>query len=175
MNEITFVIGGCRSGKSRHALDLAKRTSMGNMYFFATCEPHDEEMKQRIKLHKDLRGSSWQTKETPILLPETITEYSHNAGVIIVDCLTLWISNLLLKTDDQEKVFEYVQDLLTALENSKCPVILVSNEVGAGIVPENRLARLFRDLAGFTNQKVAKVADKVIFMAAGIPVAIKEG
>jgi adenosylcobinamide kinase/adenosylcobinamide-phosphate guanylyltransferase len=175
MNEITFVIGGCRSGKSSHALDLAKRTSMEDRYFFATCEPHDEEMKQRIKLHKDQRGPSWQTKETPILLPETITEYSHKAGVIIVDCLTLWITNLLLKTDDQEKVLEYVQDLLTALENSKCPVILVSNEVGAGIVPENSLARLFRDLAGFANQKVAKVADKVIFMAAGIPVAIKEG
>ncbi len=173
MKEITFVIGGCRSGKSGHALDVAEQISRTNRYFFATCIPHDDEMKQRVDTHKKERDPSWQALETPIQLPEAIIENSQKSDVILVDCLTLWISNLLMETTDLTKISEKVQTLVASLENAQCPIVLVSNEVGTGIVPENKLARLFRDAAGFANQKVAQCADKVIWMVAGIPVPIK--
>jgi adenosylcobinamide kinase/adenosylcobinamide-phosphate guanylyltransferase len=107
------------------------------------------------------------------LVPEAIVEYSQKADVILVDCLTLWINNLLIEINDQGKIVEHIQELTQSLKKAQCPVILVSNEVGTGIVPDNKLARLFRDTAGFVNQNVAKCADRVIWMVAGIPVQIK--
>jgi adenosylcobinamide kinase/adenosylcobinamide-phosphate guanylyltransferase len=175
MNEITFVIGGCRSGKSRYALDLAGKLSENKKIFIATCLPQDEEMRQRVARHQKDRGKNWITLEVPIDLPEAVTQNSSQGDVILVDCLTLWISNLLTKTQkiSEDEVIESVDNLTRALQTVKCPVILVSNEVGTGIVPENALARQFRDIMGMANKRVAACADGVIWMVAGIPVKIK--
>ncbi len=170
--KVTFVIGGCRSGKSRHALELAKRVPDTGRLFLATCIPQDDEMKQRIANHQKERGAGWSTLETPIRLPDAIREKSPQSAIILVDCLTLWISNLLLDKAASERIDDHVRDLIRSLETAKCPVILVSNEVGTGIVPENRLARKFRDVTGHANQAVAACADKVTWMLAGIPVSI---
>ena len=173
MNNRVFIIGGCRSGKSRYALELADRAFGKRRIFIATCIPCDDEIKERIMRHQKERGQNWLTLEVPVRLPETIIEKSREADVILIDCLTLWISNLLLENDDQEKLAGHVERLLKSLENALCPIIMVSNEVGAGIVPETRLGRLFRDVAGFANQKIAACSDVVIWMVAGIPVKIK--
>jgi adenosylcobinamide kinase/adenosylcobinamide-phosphate guanylyltransferase len=173
LKEIVFVIGGCRSGKSRHALDTADGIAGDKKIFIATCVPQDAEMKQRVDRHQKERGQHWQTAEAPVHLPEVIIEYSRQADVLLVDCLTLWISNLLMETEDDELINERISNLKQSLASASCPVILVSNEVGAGIVPENKLARRFRDLVGTANQAVAAQADRVAWMVAGIPVTIK--
>ncbi len=173
MKETVFVIGGCRSGKSGHALELAEQISETNRIFMATCIPYDNEMRQRVARHQEERSKSWSTVEVPVFLPEAITENSQKANVILVDCLTLWINNLLLENIDTDEISGHVQRLKQSLETARCPIVLVSNEVGTGIVPENKLARLFRDAAGFVNQSIAAFSDRVIWMVAGIPVTIK--
>lgn len=173
VKESIIIVGGCRSGKSRHALDLAEQIPGDRRVFIATCVPSDDEMRQRVARHQQERGQRWSTIEVPVHLPEAIVDYSPRGSVILVDCLTLWISNLLLETDDLEKIIEHVTQLTYSLEKAQCPVIIVSNEVGTGIVPENTLARLFRDAMGFANQQVAACSNRVIWMVAGIPVTIK--
>jgi adenosylcobinamide kinase / adenosylcobinamide-phosphate guanylyltransferase len=167
-----FVIGGCRSGKSSHALQLAERMGRRRM-FVATCIPHDEEMQARVDRHRRERSDAWNTLEIPINLAETIRSHSPGADVMLVDCLTLWLNNLLMQTQDVKQIQQYIGDLVQAVKTAPQAVVLVSNEVGAGIVPENRLARLYRDLAGWTNQAVAAACDRVIWTVAGIPVTIK--
>lgn len=174
MKETLFVIGGCRSGKSGHALKTAESYAGEKKIFIATCIPHDDEMRNRVAKHREDRSPSWFTVEAPTRLPETIVENSRDATVILVDCLTLWMSNLLLKTEDCEKVLEQIPSLVRAIKAATCPVVLVSNEVGAGIVPENKLARQFRDLAGAVNKTVAEHVDRVVWMVAGIPVTVKD-
>ena len=161
MRKVLFIIGGCRSGKSSHALNLANQIP-GHKIFIATCMPHDKEMEERVLLHKKQRSRAWTTLEVPVRLPEEISKNSQKENVILVDCLTLWISNLILENNDQENIDGHIRKLVRSLEKAQCPIILVSNEVGTGIVPENRLARRFRDIAGFTNQKVAACADKLM-------------
>jgi adenosylcobinamide kinase / adenosylcobinamide-phosphate guanylyltransferase len=172
VKETILVIGGCRSGKSSHALHLAEQIS-GQKIFIATCIPQDKEMEQRVLRHQQERSSTWETLEVPFFLPEAIQKNGINGHVILVDCLTLWINNLILNDDKPENIDNHIQKLTQSIETSECPVILVSNEVGTGIVPENELARLFRDITGFANQKVAACVDSVIWMVAGIPVKIK--
>lgn len=170
--ERILVIGGCRSGKSDHALSLAE--SMGSRRIFvATCVPHDDEMRQRVKRHQADRSDAWQTLEVPVDLAGAIAEYNSHSDAMLVDCLTLWLNNLLMETEDVDRIREHIDRLATAVQNAPNAIILVSNEVGAGIVPENRLARLYRDLAGWTNQAMAAVCDRVIWTVAGIPVTIK--
>ena len=173
MKEAILVIGGCRSGKSRYALELAKQISRDRRIFIATCVPKDKEMEMRVARHKEERGKGWSTVEIPIRLPEAIIEYSSKSDLILVDCLTLWISNLILNNNDVD-ISKTALRLTRSLKDAQCPVIMVSNEVGTGIVPENRLARLFRDAAGIVNQNIATCSDRVIWMVAGIPVPIKE-
>ena len=174
MKKITLIIGGCKSGKSRHALHLAEKDDSRKI-FIATCVPFDEELKERIARHKTERDGSWKTVDAPIELTEAICAYDDEYAVLLVDCLTLWINNLMLTSEDPYHIDENVTKLVAALSAARCPVILVANEVGAGIVPENRLARLFRDAAGVTNQRIAALADEVIYMVAGIPMTIKRG
>ena len=171
----TFVIGGCRSGKSSFALDQADSIKGNNKYFIATSVPTDAEMKKRVKKHQQERGDHWHTIEEPVLLHETINEYSSTADVILVDCLTLWASNLLFYSYTPDQIETAITDLEASLDQCNCPVFLVSNEVGTGIVPENTLARQFRDLAGLVNQRMAKTVDRVVLMVAGIDVQIKPG
>ena len=167
-----LVLGGCRSGKSAHALQLAE--NMGpRRVFVATCVPHDEEMQRRVERHQLERGDSWITHEVPLDLAGTIRKTGSSADVMLVDCLTLWLSNLLMENDDEDRIRKAIRDLAEAVGSAACGVILVSNEVGAGIVPENRLARHYRDLAGWTNQAMAAACDRVIWTVAGIPVTIK--
>jgi adenosylcobinamide kinase/adenosylcobinamide-phosphate guanylyltransferase len=173
VNTKIFVLGGCRSGKSSYALEAAHKLSGDNKIFIATCIPHDDEMKQRVTRHRQERSQAWKTIEAPLLLPEAIIENSRRADALIVDCLTLWISNLLMDSADSEKIELQIPRLTDAITKSDCPIVLVSNEVGQGIVPENNLARQFRDLVGYVNQAVAGCADEVIWTVAGIPVKIK--
>jgi adenosylcobinamide kinase/adenosylcobinamide-phosphate guanylyltransferase len=172
LKEILFVTGGCRSGKSRFALSFADH-GFERKVFLATCQPQDEEMQQRINQHQKARGPEWQTVETPTALPGAVTSRNGKADVILIDCLTLWTSNLLLQGASQENILTRGNALTKAIHDVSCSVIIVSNEVGAGVVPENRLARTFRDVAGLLNQKVAACADIVVWMVAGIPVPIK--
>ena len=170
---IEFIVGGCRSGKSRYALESAGRFSTEKKTFVATCRPLDDEMRDRVARHQEERGSTWSTIEAPLELPEAILENCGSSDVILVDCLTLWISNLFMESEAPDTVFDHVGRLIKCLENVPCPIIIVSNEVGTGIVPENRLARRYRDAVGFTNQRIAAQSDKVVWMVAGIPVQIK--
>jgi adenosylcobinamide kinase/adenosylcobinamide-phosphate guanylyltransferase len=169
----TLVIGGCRSGKSRKALDLANAIGNARRLFVATCVARDEEMHQRVKRHRQERGDAWQTLEIPLAVAEAITAHSPRADVILVDCLTLWVSNLILEKDDLDHIAAAADQLAAAVENAACPVILVSNEVGCGIVPENRLARRYRDAAGLVNQRIAAACQQVVFMVAGCGQRIK--
>jgi len=173
MNQTIVVIGGCRSGKSRYALELAEGISPTGRLFVATSVPEDAEMMDRVRRHREERGPDWNTLEEPVRLAEALAAHAPDSGVILVDCVTLWISNLMLQTDDIGAIQGRIHQLCLCLASACCPVVLVTNEVGGGIVPENRLARHFRDLVGFANQTVAAGADRVVWMVAGIPVVIK--
>lgn len=169
---VIFITGGCRSGKSRFALDYANRHYLKKIYL-ATCEPLDEEMVRRIELHKKARGSEWQTVEEPIAIVDRARQLGMKDQVILVDCITLWISNLLMKWDDEAKIMKEVEQLLEAVNKNPSSFIFVSNEVGMGIVPAEPIARRFRDLAGTINQRIGEVADTMVFMISGIPLFLK--
>jgi len=173
LSDITLVIGGCRSGKSEHALSLAERLSATQRVFVATCIPHDAEMRDRVTRHQRERSRSWTTVEAPLDLAGAVARHARPGAVLLIDCLTLWVSNLLGTSEDPDLLRGRAAELVNALSQSRGPVVLVTNEVGAGIVPENRLARLFRDVVGWTNQAVAGCADRVVWTVAGIPLTIK--
>jgi adenosylcobinamide kinase / adenosylcobinamide-phosphate guanylyltransferase len=172
LSDNTFVIGGCRSGKSRHALELADAVG-GKKAFIATCIPQDAEMRHRVRCHQAERGVEWTAVEAPLDLPGVLTRSAREADVVLADCLTLWVSNLLMSDEADDVVIDACDRLVQAMAAAPCPVIVVSNEVGTGIVPENRLARRYRDEVGRVNQQVAACADRVVWMVAGIPVTIK--
>lgn len=165
---LTFVIGGARSGKSRHAQSLA-RVTPAPWVIIATAEALDEEMRERIAEHKRTRGEGWITMEAPIDLTGAIALAPVEAPVVI-DCLTLWLSNLMLGDHDHDLA---VNGLETALRARTGPTIVVANEVGLGIVPETPLGRAFRDRAGSLNQRIAARAGHVVFMVAGLPMTVK--
>ena len=172
--KITFVIGGARSGKSSFALKQAEKIK-GRKAYIATAQAFDEEMKERIEKHKKDRSKDWDTFEEPLKVADALNEIANKYDAVVLDCLTLWLSNLMLKHLDCNKEMD---TLFSALKDSKLKtrdskLLLVSNEVGLGIVPDNELARRFRDWAGILNQRVAEVADEVYLVTAGIPVKIK--
>jgi adenosylcobinamide kinase/adenosylcobinamide-phosphate guanylyltransferase len=165
---LTFVLGGARSGKSRHA-EAVVTALPGPWLYIATSEPRDNEMAARIAEHRARRSAEWQTVEAPRDLATALAAVPAGAAVLI-DCLTLWLTNVMLAgadVDDEIARFEH------ALAQRKGPVVLVANEVGLGIVPENALARRFRDAAGRLNQRVAAAADHVVLLVAGIPMKVK--
>ncbi|MBU1262347.1 bifunctional adenosylcobinamide kinase/adenosylcobinamide-phosphate guanylyltransferase [bacterium] len=164
---LIFITGGARSGKSQYAVRLASKES-GDVLFLATCIPKDEEMRQRVEEHRKNRPKSWKTLEEerdilPILK-------GCQSDVVVIDCLTLLLSNLLLAGDNVEEIIKGLADFL---KEAKFTTIIVSNEVGLGIVPENEMARRFRDISGWANQLMARYADEVYFMVSGIPIKIK--
>jgi adenosylcobinamide kinase/adenosylcobinamide-phosphate guanylyltransferase len=173
VNKKIFVIGGCRSGKSSHALELAEKMTANERIFIATCVPQDGEMRQRVAKHRQNRNQSWKTVEAPLHLPQAIMDHARAEDVVLVDCLTLWISNLLMENENPSAVEGQISRLVQAVQSAAGPLMLVSNEVGTGIVPENKLARRYRDLVGSVNQEVASHVDKVVWVVAGIPVTIK--
>ncbi|WP_340313926.1 bifunctional adenosylcobinamide kinase/adenosylcobinamide-phosphate guanylyltransferase [Rhizorhabdus argentea] len=164
-----LVLGGARSGKSRYAQERAEGRS-GELVFVATAQPFDEEMRDRIAHHRADRGDRWSTIEVPLDLPGCILSEARAGRVLLVDCLTLWTSNILLAERDVEQEAQRLQASIAAADGA---IILVSNEVGLGIVPDNSLARRFRDAAGSINQAVARICDNVVFVAAGLPMHLK--
>lgn len=166
---VTLILGGARSGKSRLAEQLAEKRG-GRLVYIATAEAWDDEMKARIAEHKSRRGHRWHSLEAPVAIAEVLQAIPADTGAVLIDCLTLWLSNLMHAGRDLNAE---TAGLLTALNHATFPVLLVSNEVGLGIVPDNKLARDFRDAQGRLNQAVAAAADHAIFMAAGLPLVLK--
>jgi adenosylcobinamide kinase/adenosylcobinamide-phosphate guanylyltransferase len=170
---ITLVLGGARAGKSAYAERLiadalpSGRTAL----YIATAEIRDDEMADRIAQHRARRGTAWETIEVPLELPDALRTAGRSGQPVLVDCLTLWVSNLLGAERD---VGAASNALLGALHEARSPLALVSNEVGLGIVPDNALARAFRDHVGRLHQAIAQAADRVVFIAAGLPLVLKE-
>ena len=198
-SKITFVIGGARSGKSSFVLNEGAKLE-GQRAYIATGEALDDEMHDRIRKHKEDRGPEWSTYEEPFEIAKILSDIKDKYRLIVIDCLTLWLSNVLLRTKSQdqgtkttdESMQEFIDELNRFKNGIRNPesedrltdhesritdngprLFIVSNELGMGIVPENELAREFRDLTGFLNQKVAVIADEVYLVTAGIPLKIK--
>lgn len=171
-NKVTFITGGARSGKSafaeRLALDIA-----GKRAYLATAQALDAEMVARIEHHRQRRGTAWDTYEEPLAVAELLKKLSGRYGVVLLDCLTLWLSNVMARNDEDSVVMARGDELVAAIRYFSGSCIIVSNEVGLGIVPDNALARRFRDLAGFVNQRVAQAADDAYLLTSGIPLKIK--
>jgi adenosylcobinamide kinase / adenosylcobinamide-phosphate guanylyltransferase len=168
-----LVLGGARSGKSRYAQRWAEeRASAGDreLLYIATAQPLDEEMEARIARHRRDRGSRWRTREAPLDLSAAIDAEAEAGPILLVDCLTLWLSNLLL---EGRPVEAERSRLVSSVQAAKAPIALVSNEVGLGIVPDNPIARRFRDEQGLLNQRIAEAAREVILMTAGLPLSLK--
>ncbi|WP_293266041.1 bifunctional adenosylcobinamide kinase/adenosylcobinamide-phosphate guanylyltransferase [Neptunomonas sp.] len=166
---IHFIIGGARSGKSRYAENLA-RNSGSDVIYIATAQAYDDEMQERIDQHKNQRPSQWDVFEESLEISNVINNESSSSNCLLIDCLTLWVTNLLC---EDKSIADYKQQLIDALSNAKGDVILVSNETGMGVVPMGKLTRRYCDEAGWLHQEVAVLADQVVLMVAGIPVVIK--
>ncbi len=165
----TLVLGGAASGKSAYAESLVA-DHPGAKVYIATAEARDAEMAERIRRHRDRRGDGWTTAEETIDLAGAVTSHAGDGAAILVDCLTVWLSNLMEAGRDPARETDR---LIGALAVLGAPVVLVANEVGLGIVPDNALAREFRDHAGRLNQSVAALADRVVLVAAGLPLVLK--
>jgi adenosylcobinamide kinase / adenosylcobinamide-phosphate guanylyltransferase len=167
---IHFVLGGARSGKSRHAEALVRALSPSPWIYIATAQAFDAEMEARIAQHRLDRGDGWTTAEAPHDLASTLVDVGSGKGAVLVDCLTLWLTNRLLADADLDGE---ITELVAVLGRLAAPVVLVSNEVGLGIVPDNALSRRFRDAAGRLHQAIASRADRVTLVVAGLPLAVK--
>jgi adenosylcobinamide kinase / adenosylcobinamide-phosphate guanylyltransferase len=172
MAKLTFITGGARSGKSRLAEGLAVAYG-APLGYLATGHAGDGEMAERIARHQARRGAEWQTMEEPLDLAGVLKGHDGYFRAVLVDCVTLWLTNILLAHDDPARVMDEVRRLAALLPTLQTPVILVTSEVGMGIVPENRLARTFRDLAGEANELLAAAADEVYVMFSGLPLKLK--
>ncbi|MFV1982270.1 MAG: bifunctional adenosylcobinamide kinase/adenosylcobinamide-phosphate guanylyltransferase [Thiohalomonadales bacterium] len=172
----TLILGGARSGKSRFAEELVLKSKLKAVYI-ATASANDPEMEARIKKHQQQRGSQWQNYEEPIQLIRTLEQTVNKETYVLVDCLTLWLTNLLLEKEQENNIVKIEQQLVQLCDSVKTlngDVIFVSNEVGLGIVPMGELSRQFCDLTGQLHQQLAKCCNQVIFMVAGIPQIIKD-
>jgi adenosylcobinamide kinase/adenosylcobinamide-phosphate guanylyltransferase len=168
---LVLVLGGARSGKSRYAESLCARSGLERIYV-ATATAGDAEMAARIERHRRERGTSWTTVEEPLALGAALGRWRARERIVLVECLTLWLTNLLV---GEHPVEPAVDALLAELGQDRGPVVLVSNEVGLGVVPMNALARRFVDDAGRLHQRVAALADRVALLVAGLPLVVKEG
>lgn len=167
-NTVTLVLGGVRSGKSHYAQQLGEHA--GRVVFVATAKAgDDDEMQRKVERHQSSRPPHWQTVEEPLRLAETIARHGPDCDLMIIDCLTFFAANLLEQGDEQTPIGE----LCTALQSPPCSIVLVSNEVGSGVVPAYPSGRRFRDLLGEMNQSVARVASNVLLLVAGLPLVLK--
>jgi adenosylcobinamide kinase / adenosylcobinamide-phosphate guanylyltransferase len=172
MGELTCILGGVKSGKSSYAVELGRQV-FGKVAFLATAQALDQEMKQRIERHKQDRPGTWITWEEPLAIAKVVAANADQVNFIIIDCLTLWLTNLLGQGKTEPEIMVLVDEMLTTIASSQADVAIVSNELGLGIVPQAQLAREFRDISGRVNQKIAAVASSVIFMVAGLPLPLK--
>ena len=168
----TFILGGARSGKSSFAERLAQASGL-ERHYVATGRAWDDEMRARISKHQADRAGEWRTHEAPLDLCRTLGNVIRPGRVVLVDCLTLWVTNLMMEEQGTPALDAAFDGLVSTLSSAPAPVIVVSNEVGLGIVPDNSMARAFRDHAGRLHQKIAAVADDVYFVAAGLPLKMK--
>lgn len=166
---VTLILGGARSGKSRFAEELAE-ASGHDLVYVATATGFDDEMRHRIAEHRARRDATWRTVDAPIALAEALDAETEPERTVLIDCLTLWLSNLMLNDRPVEPAIE---GLLASLSRVSGPVILVSNEVGSGVVPENALARAFRDHQGRLNQRIAALSQRATLVVAGLPLDLK--
>ncbi len=173
MPNICYVTGGARSGKSSFALQLA--APYNNRVFLATAEPFDREMAQRIGKHREERGEQFTTVEEPLALDRALRQLPAGTDVVLLDCLTVWSGNLMHYSEGkgEGEIEQQIERFLEALRHPSCDMILVSNEVGMGIVPENAMARRFRDIAGIINQRVAALATEAWLLCSGLPIRLK--
>lgn len=172
---LELILGGARSGKSRFAEERALASGKALVYL-ATAETRDREMSERVKLHQQRRSDDWALIEEPLRLAETLQQHSQTDNCILVDCLTLWLTNCLLQSEDVKQDGEWQSErtkLLDTLQTLPGDVIFVSNEVGQGVVPMGELSRKFVDEAGWLHQELAKVCDSVVFVVAGLPQFLK--
>jgi len=174
MKQFILILGGARSGKSSYAVELAKKLKKRTV-FIATATVSDSEMKKRIELHKKSRPRQWKLIEESKDISLVLLKLGDKYEVVLIDCLGLLVSNLLADKLNDKVIEMRIKKLINALTKRSSTAIIVSNEVGMGIVPLNHLARRFRDLLGLSNQMIAKKADEVIFMQSGIPMTIKKG
>jgi len=168
---LAFVIGGIKSGKTKFALKKAEELNIGKLYYIATARAIDEEMKERIERHKRERGEKWITIEEPIEV-DGVLKKIPKGSIIIIDCLTTWLTNLLIENYDVEEKTNKLLDILLKIKTD-LDLFLISNEVGLGIIPDNTLSRKFVDLSGNLHQKVAQIADEVYFILCGCEIKIK--
>ncbi len=168
-----LVVGGCRSGKSSFAEEWITSGFEQKTYIATSVIGDDEEMRHRVAHHQQNRCDSWKTIEEPVDIAEIIASSTTTTQAYLVDCLTLWLTNLLLQDLSDNEIEDRIGELTRAIVLCPVSVVLVANEVGLGIVPDNSLARRFRDLAGWCNQRVGACCDKVVFMAAGLPMILK--
>lgn len=178
--QLILILGGARSGKSSYAEKLAAELGPRVLYV-ATAEASDEEMARRIEAHRQSRPDSWQTLEAPVRVGAALSErHHHNSEVILLDCLTLLVSNTILALENEPPavvetaVRQEIEAILAAKANLAVPVIIVSNEVGLGLVPPYPLGRIYRDVLGWANQRLAAAADRVLLMVAGLPLVLKD-
>lgn len=168
----TLVLGGARSGKSAYAERLIEESSVdGGLVYIATAQAYDDEMHNRIAIHQKRRGARWTTLEAPLDLNPTLKSDACSERAVLVDCLTLWITNLMIA---EKNVSEAINELCSTIPTLTSRVVFVSNEVGQGIVPDNKMAREFRDHAGVAHQKLAAACNRVVFVTAGLPQILKE-
>lgn len=174
---LTLITGGIKSGKSRYALEFVSRdTNSQPKCFIATAQAFDEELKIRIARHKLERGPEWATREAPVHLAGALHEKNSSFSYFIVDCLTLWVNNLLhYQAAEGLDIESEIKQLEDALKKMETPVVIVTNEVGLGVVPDNPLSRRYLDLLGTVNQRIARLADRVVLMVSGIPMELKQG
>lgn len=175
MAHTVYISGGARSGKSAYAQQLAEAYS-GPLLYVATAGVHDAEMADRVEKHRQARGERWRTLEEPLHLADRLPAAAAETvvGGVLLDCVTLWVTNLLFHHgEERDPVLAEIERFVDALPRIEAPLFVVSNEVGLGIVPENRLARLFRDLAGEANQRLAAAADEAWLVASGLPLRLK--
>jgi adenosylcobinamide kinase/adenosylcobinamide-phosphate guanylyltransferase len=169
---VTLVLGGARSGKSRYAQQLAEQSQ--RVVFVATAKASDDEMNAKIERHKEDRPKSWLTVEEPLELPKVLAEHEGHSDVIVIDCLTIYTANLMEAAGENSAAIDgRITALCEVLGRVQCNVVLVSNEVGSGVHPVSPLGRAYRDLLGEINQKIARIADDVVLMVAGLPLALK--
>lgn len=173
--KVTLVTGGIRSGKSRYALSLARR-AIGEKFFIATAQPFDAAMTAKIKRHREERAGEFITIEEPLHLDQALKTVSKKNAVVLIDCLTLWVNNLLYHfKGDAHKLRREMDAFLEILASPPAPLIMVTNEIGLGVAPDNELARAFVDELGFINQRAARLSDDVIMLISGIPQSVKGG
>ncbi len=169
-----LVLGGAKSGKSSFALNLCNEMNLKRI-FLATAQARDQEMEERIQRHQAERDDKWHTVEEPVDIVARIRELDSEDTVILIDCLTLWLNNLFMKHEkDHALIYQEIDGLAKQLNNIRGTVVAVSNEVGWGIVPDNAMSRKYRDIAGFTNQRIASLSRKVVITFAGLPMVLKD-